>query len=86
MEKKWGMQAYKFTVKPQRKVRKAIIPVAGFGTRVYPATRRMKKEFFFPTFFPYIESVLSVPFHLLPKTVLYHLPANQHLLPHKPIF
>ena len=56
MEKKWGMQAYKFTVKPQRKVRKAIIPVAGFGTRVYPATRRMKKEFF-----PVVEGDLVKP-------------------------
>jgi len=41
-----GMEAYKFTIRQQRKVRKAIIPVAGFGTRVYPETRSMKKEFF----------------------------------------
>lgn len=41
-----GMEAYKFTIHQQRKVRKAIIPVAGFGTRVYPATRGIKKEFF----------------------------------------
>jgi UTP-glucose-1-phosphate uridylyltransferase len=27
-------------------VRKAIIPVAGFGTRLYPATRTIKKDFF----------------------------------------
>ena len=41
-----GMEAYKFTIHRQRKVRRAIIPVAGFGTRVYPATRGIKKEFF----------------------------------------
>lgn len=41
-----GMKAYKFTIHQQRKVRRAIIPVAGFGTRVYPATRGIKKEFF----------------------------------------
>ncbi len=40
------MPAYKFTIKPVHTVRKAIIPVAGFGTRLYPATRCMKKDFF----------------------------------------
>ena len=34
------------TIKPVHTVRKAIIPVAGFGTRLYPATRCMKKDFF----------------------------------------
>ncbi len=29
-----------------KKVRKAIIPAAGFGTRMFPATKGMKKEFF----------------------------------------
>ncbi|NJM89465.1 MAG: UTP--glucose-1-phosphate uridylyltransferase, partial [Hydrococcus sp. RU_2_2] len=28
------------------KVRKAIIPAAGFGTRLFPATKVFKKEFF----------------------------------------
>ena len=28
-----------------RAVRKAIIPVAGYGTRMYPETRFIKKEF-----------------------------------------
>lgn len=40
------MEAYRFTIRQQRKVRKAVIPVAGFGTRVYPETRMIKKEFF----------------------------------------
>ena len=41
-----GLPAYKFTIQPVHTVRKAIIPVAGFGTRLYPATRCMKKDFF----------------------------------------
>ena len=41
-----GMPAYKLTIKPVHTVRKAVIPVAGFGTRLYPATRAMKKDFF----------------------------------------
>ena len=41
-----GMHAYSLTIKPVHTVRKAIIPVAGYGTRLYPATRCMKKDFF----------------------------------------
>ena len=41
-----GMRAYKLTMKPVHTVRTAIIPVAGFGTRLYPATRVLKKDFF----------------------------------------
>jgi len=39
-----GLLPYKLTIKPHYQIRKAIIPVAGFGTRLYPATRRVKKE------------------------------------------
>jgi UTP--glucose-1-phosphate uridylyltransferase len=31
---------------PPQKVRKAVIPAAGFGTRLYPATKAIKKELF----------------------------------------
>lgn len=41
-----GMRAYTLTIHPVHTVRRAIIPVAGFGTRLYPATRALKKDFF----------------------------------------
>lgn len=44
--KKRGLLAYPLTIQPKHSIRKAIIPVAGFGTRLYPATRMLKKEFF----------------------------------------
>jgi len=39
-----GLSPYKLTITPHHQIRKAIIPIAGFGTRLYPATRRIKKE------------------------------------------
>ena len=39
-----GLNPYQLTLKTQHRIRKAIIPIAGFGTRLYPATRRIKKE------------------------------------------
>lgn len=45
LEQEKGMHAYALTLKPKSAVRKAIIPVAGFGTRLYPETRGVKKEF-----------------------------------------
>jgi len=41
-----GLNAYPLSIKPKNIVRKAIIPVAGFGTRLYPETRFIKKDFF----------------------------------------
>jgi len=40
-----GLEAYSFTIPRCHQVRKAIIPVAGFGTRLYPTTRMLRKEF-----------------------------------------
>lgn len=40
-----GLSPYKLTISPKYRIRKAVIPVAGYGTRLYPATRGMKKEF-----------------------------------------
>ena len=39
------MTTYKLTLEPNSIIRKAVIPVAGFGTRLYPETRGVKKEF-----------------------------------------
>ena len=36
----------KLTLRPGQKVRKAVIPAAGFGTRLFPATKATKKEMF----------------------------------------
>ncbi len=45
LKEEHGMVAYSLTLKPNTAVRKAVIPVAGFGTRLYPETRGVKKEF-----------------------------------------
>ncbi|MCR5304376.1 MAG: hypothetical protein K6E33_07410 [Lachnospiraceae bacterium] len=42
---KLGMTSHIFTLRPKTMVNKAVIPVAGFGTRLYPETRGVKKEF-----------------------------------------
>ncbi len=40
------MQCLKLTIHAARQVRKAVIPAAGFGTRLFPSTKVVKKEFF----------------------------------------
>jgi galactokinase len=40
-----GLSAYPFAIPKRRQIRKAVIPAAGFGTRLYPATRALRKEF-----------------------------------------
>jgi UTP-glucose-1-phosphate uridylyltransferase len=46
LERDLGLPALKMTITPQQKVRKAVIPAAGFGTRLFPATKATKKELF----------------------------------------
>ena len=46
LQKKRKMPAFTLTLRPKQGVTKAIIPVAGFGTRLYPATKGIKKDFF----------------------------------------
>jgi UTP-glucose-1-phosphate uridylyltransferase/mevalonate kinase len=41
-----GMSCLALTLHPARKVRKALIPAAGYGTRMFPATKATKKELF----------------------------------------
>jgi UTP-glucose-1-phosphate uridylyltransferase/mevalonate kinase len=41
-----NLPAYQLTLRPSLKVRKAIIPAAGYGTRLFPATKATKKELF----------------------------------------
>jgi UTP-glucose-1-phosphate uridylyltransferase/mevalonate kinase len=41
-----GLDSYTITIPKTKAVRKAVIPVAGYGTRMYPATKMIKKEFF----------------------------------------
>jgi UTP-glucose-1-phosphate uridylyltransferase/mevalonate kinase len=46
LERDLQMPAMQMTITPQQKVRKAVIPAAGFGTRLFPATKATKKELF----------------------------------------
>ena len=46
IERDLGMLCLDLTVCPAKRVRKAVIPAAGFGTRLFPATKAIKKELF----------------------------------------
>jgi UTP-glucose-1-phosphate uridylyltransferase/mevalonate kinase len=46
IERDLGMPCLPLTLRPGLKVRKALIPAAGFGTRLFPATKATKKELF----------------------------------------
>lgn len=46
LENDLKMPCLKLTIGSTRKVRKAVIPAAGFGTRLFPASKAMKKELF----------------------------------------
>jgi UTP-glucose-1-phosphate uridylyltransferase/mevalonate kinase len=42
----YGMDGFPLDLRPPQRVRKAVIPVAGFGTRMFPASKALKKELF----------------------------------------
>jgi UTP-glucose-1-phosphate uridylyltransferase/mevalonate kinase len=46
IERDLGMPCLTLALRTGQKVRKAVIPAAGFGTRLFPATKAMKKELF----------------------------------------
>ncbi len=46
LEKDLGVSCLDLVLRSSRRVRKAVIPAAGFGTRMFPATKAVKKELF----------------------------------------
>ncbi len=46
IERDLGMPCLGLTLRAGQRVRKAVIPAAGFGTRLFPATKATKKELF----------------------------------------
>ena len=46
IERDLGMTCLPLTLRTGQKVRKAVIPAAGFGTRLFPASKATKKELF----------------------------------------
>jgi len=46
IENELNMPCLELTLRPPQQVRKAVIPAAGFGTRLFPATKAVKKELF----------------------------------------
>ena len=46
IERELGLSCLPLTIHTGAKVRKAVIPAAGFGTRLFPATKAAKKELF----------------------------------------
>ncbi|MGE5225222.1 MAG: sugar phosphate nucleotidyltransferase [Omnitrophica WOR_2 bacterium] len=46
IERDFKMPCLKLTLRPSVQVRKAVIPAAGFGTRLFPASKATKKELF----------------------------------------
>ena len=45
LQEQRGMPSFTLTIKPGQTVKKAVIPLAGFGTRVFPATKCVRKCF-----------------------------------------
>ncbi|HSN76877.1 MAG TPA: sugar phosphate nucleotidyltransferase [Anaerolineae bacterium] len=46
LQRDLGLPALPLTIRPGQQVRKAVIPAAGFGTRLFPASKATKKELF----------------------------------------
>jgi UTP-glucose-1-phosphate uridylyltransferase/mevalonate kinase len=46
LERDLGLKCYRMTLGAGSRVRKAVIPAAGFGTRLFPASKAVKKELF----------------------------------------
>ncbi len=46
IERDLGLSCLKLSLRPSQRVRKAVIPAAGFGTRLFPASKATKKELF----------------------------------------
>lgn len=46
LQRDLGLPGLKLSLRPGLKVRKAVIPAAGFGTRLFPASKATKKELF----------------------------------------
>ncbi len=46
IERDLSMSCLKLSLKPAHKVRKALIPAAGYGSRMFPASKATKKELF----------------------------------------
>ncbi len=46
IERDLKMSCLKLVIQAERRVRKAVIPAAGFGTRLFPASKAIKKELF----------------------------------------
>ena len=46
LERDLRLSAYRLTLRAGSRVRKAVIPAAGFGTRLFPASKAVKKELF----------------------------------------
>ena len=46
LEGELGLSCLPLTIRAAQKIRKAVIPAAGFGTRLFPASKAIKKELF----------------------------------------
>jgi UTP-glucose-1-phosphate uridylyltransferase/mevalonate kinase len=46
LERDFQMSSYRLSLRAGSRVRKAVIPAAGFGTRLFPASKAVKKELF----------------------------------------